>query len=212
MGLFDGLAEVLHPHATKLNDTISLHGANISNKLDRIASAKGDQERGDVGDNWHRVNFKHTFSGEEEQELASPKKNEIYLIQSIVADGIFNKSPAFLILADGAMIASGIKEAVGAENFGGDAVILPGETAVVLARAAGTISLTMTVIRRKLPVVPRVARQFDNPSSDRITPVNTHDPARDIIESRTGQYVEHPPESASEGRTDPGNILDPTSA
>ncbi len=194
MAIFDELGKVLSPHARKLNETIAVQGQLIHNKLSRIESAVSDLGRADFGDKWNRIRINIKPAGEELIEIGVVPLNEVWLIQYIVVDGVQSKNPAFVLEAGSSMIAVIGKEENANIKTAGDAVALPGEKLVILARAAGTISGSVNVIRKLTPDLAARDRAFDSRSEELEQTETTHNPDRDLITSATGQYKEKPAE------------------
>lgn len=198
-GLFASLREAIRPHAENLNGEIALQGARLHSRLARIEGAVSDLARGDIGDNWQRFVVRGKKKAEE-IELGICPLNEIWLIQSIASDGVQEKSPACVLLVNGILLESVIKEGLGFEGISGNAVVLPGESLTFLAREEGNFNLVVTLIRRQIPVVTLQDKTRDIPSSDRHPPRSIHEPERDAILGRV-QYTESPPEvAATEGK------------
>ena|SRR5271165_200912 len=189
MGFIDEVNKQLTPHATKLNTTIASASAFLHSKLDSIEQAIRESASADWNDHWFRISVKRKLKAEP-IELAEVPINEIWAVYSIVTDGIQEKSPAFVVTADGPLIFSVIKEGIGGETPGGDIVILPGESLIIIPREEGNFSFTITVIRRQIPtraITPATGRNVPA-----VEPINVHDPERDIITSKTGIYGELP--------------------
>lgn len=203
MGLIEQLSEALKPHTDKLGQDAAFHMRAVHNKLHAIENAVNDLGRGDIGSKWQRFQIKKKFEGAETFEIGVCPVNEIWLIQALSSDGVQEKSPAYVILANGVLIESVIKEGLGFEGIGGDQVVLPGETLELVTRAAGSINCVITIIRREYPVIKkstdygRDTDRFDR--SDR----STHDVNRDQLMQRLGStYHEAPPETVpGAGRT-----------
>jgi len=199
MGVFDGLAELLAPHAQRLNGTIAASSAHVGTKLDDISESLN---RATALSKWFRIQIAKELPAEK-QEIGQVPMNEVWILQSLVVDGIQNKSPAFVIEADNALIASVIKEGVGSEKF--NVAFLPGEEITITPREKGFIRAGINIIRQPIPAQNKPSQSTNTPSSDRVTPVNTHNPARDIIESQTGIYQDEIPHPEGSGRYDPAS-------
>jgi hypothetical protein len=197
VGLFDSFSEALAPHASKLNDTLAFHSAAIHNKLHAIEVAVSDLGRGDIGNKWQRFSIQKKLESGVEFEIGVCPVNEMWLIQSISSDGVQEKSPPFVILANGILIESIIKEGLGFEGIGGNQVVMPGEKLSIIARETGNVNCVITIIRREYPVQKKLTDMGKD--TDRYSPKAMHDPARDEIESRTGQYTEQQAELAGTG-------------
>lgn len=200
MGLFDGLAEALDPHSKKWQHMFSLHMQGVNNRLEAIERATSDLGRGDIGNHWQRFQIKRKFESGEEFEIGICPANEMWLIQSISSDGVQEKSPPYVLLANGLLIESVIKEGLGFEGVGGNQVVMKGERFSILAREAGSINCVVTIIRRTLPVSEW---QYDNGRANKqVAGKNTHEIDRDAILARTLQYREPAAEvRPSEGRS-----------
>ena len=200
MGFFDGLTEALAPHSEKLRQDMLFHGTAIHGKLHAIERAIFDLGRGDIGNKWQRFSVQRKFAEAEDFEVGTCPVNEMWLIQAISSDGVQEKSPAYVVLANGILLESVVKEGLGFEGVGGNQVVMPGERLSITARASGNLNCVITVIRRQYPTTPTMTDMGRD--ADRYSPRSTHDPARDEITSRTGQFVEQPSELApTEGRT-----------
>lgn len=201
MGIWDGLSEVLGPHVERFNQNMGFHTAAIHNKLHAIENAVFDLGRGDIGNKWQRIVVNRKFLSGEDFEVGTVPINEIWLIQAVSADGVQEKSPAFVILANGILLESIIKEGLGFEGIGGNQVGLPGERISVTARAEGNINCVITFIRRQYPVSP--VNYDTGKGTKRAAMRNTHEVSRDEIAHRLPDtYAEPPPQTiASEGRT-----------
>ena len=194
MGMFDEIGRVLAPHADKLGKTIAVQGQLIHNKLARIELAVSDLGRADFGDKWLRLRINQKAAGEESIEIGVVPQNEVWLIQYVVVDGVTSKNPAFLLEAGNSIIVVVGKEENANIKTSGDAVALPGEKLVILARAAGTISASVNIIRKVAPVITDRDAMFDSREGHKEQTESTHDPDRDLITSATGQYEEKPAE------------------
>ncbi len=199
MAIFAELGKVLAPHADKLNKTIAIQGQLLHNKLSRIEAAVSDLGRADFGDKWIRLRINSKPAGEEQLEIAVVPQNEVWLIQYIVVDGVTSKNPAFIIEAGNSIIAVIGKEEIANLKTAGDAVALPGEKLVIFARAAGTISGSINIIRRVIPTLQARDTAYDVRDSEYEQTESTHNPNRDLIESATGQYEEKPGELNQQG-------------
>lgn len=201
MTLMQSLRDALTPHVNTLVDHGAFHAAAIHNKLSAIEKAVSDLGRGDIGNKWQRIVIKKAFAGAETVELIQCPLNEIMLIQSISSDGVQEKSPAFILEANGILIESIIKEGLGFEGIGGNQVLLPGEVLSVTSRAAGNVNCVITVIRQPIPMNPVSADVGHDVR--RASMRNTHETSRDAIAERMPQtYQEPTPQTiSSEGRT-----------
>jgi hypothetical protein len=188
MGLFDELSKALTPHSKRLNENIGFQGALLHRKLHAIEHAVHDLGRGDIGDHWQRFVIKRKFGANEQVEVMLCPINEIFLIQAISSDGVQEKSPAYVLEANGVLLESVIKEGLGFEGIGGNQVVLPGETLTITARAEGNINCVVTVIRRPYPGI-KITTEFGR-DSDQYSHRNVHETARDVIASKTDIYTE----------------------
>lgn len=201
MGIWDGLSEILGPHIAKMDEHLAFHTAAIHGKLGAIERAVSDLGRGDIGNKWQRIVINRKFAENEEFEVATVPINEIFLIQAISSDGVQEKSPPYVILANGILLESIVKEGLGFEGIGGNQVGLPGERLSVIARAAGSINCVITFIRMPYPTT---GVSFDRgKGTERTSARNTHEISRDAIAERIPQtYAEPAPQTiGSEGRT-----------
>lgn len=201
MSIWTGLKEALDPHVKTATEHTAFHMAALHTKLGAIENAVHDLGRGDIGDKWFRVVIKKTFAAAETVELFQCPLNEMFLIQCISSDGVQEKTPAFVLEANGVLIESIIKEGLGFEGIGGNQVLLPGEVLAVTSRAAGSINCVITGIRRVTPVIPTSADIGKDVRRSAMR--NTHEVSRDAIAERIPQtYQEPSPQTlASEGRT-----------
>lgn len=195
MSVWDQIQQSLAPHADRLNTTIASGAFLLHNRLERIEEAVSDMGRPDVGDRWVRLAFKREFKENEKFELAEIPPNEIWLPQSLVTDGVQNKSPAYIICGDEEtkLYFSVIKEGIGTETTGGDMVFLTGETIFIIPRATGTIGFTMHLIRRRIPVIPKIRQAAAG--DPLLQGRNTHEVQRDLVASANGQWTESPRET-----------------
>lgn len=202
MGIWDGLSEAILPHREKVRQDAALHVTALHNRLYAIENAVHDIGRGDIGDKWQRFQVKRKFAAGEDEEVGTCPMNEIWLIQAISADGVQEKSPAFVIEANEVLIESVIKEGLGFEGISGNQVVMPGEELTITARAEGNINCVITLIRREYPVIKKL-RDMGR-STERYSPKAIHDVNRDEILSRLDQYGprEHAI-SPTEGRAEP---------
>lgn len=198
MGLFDGLAEIIDPHVREARAQIALHAQSLDMRLQGIEKQVSNLGRGNFGDKWQRFVIKRKFTENETYEVGVCPINEIWSIQAIATDGVQEKSPSFIIMANGVLLETVNKEGLGYEGIGGNQVVLPGERLEVLARAEGNINCVITVIRMKDADVP-LPTEYGR-SSEQFSPKATHEIARDEIASRTDQYTEPAPAvAATEG-------------
>lgn len=203
MGFIDEISKMLGGHIQTMDKHLQFHGAALHQRLHSIEHAISDLGRPDFGDKYFRIVVKKKIEAGEigtAIELYTVPINEIFLIQSIAADGVQEKSPAYILNSNGILIESIIKEGLGFEGIGGNQVLLPGETLELVPRAAGSINCVITVVRKVLPSSPM---NFDKGiGTERVSPRTLHDPRRDEILSRTSTYVEQPAEIApTEGHT-----------
>ncbi len=200
MSLFENLSEALKPHTDKLSNDAAFHMAALHAKLGSIERAVFDLQRGDIGNKWQRFQIKRKFAEGENFEVGTCPINEIWLIQAIAADGVQEKSPAFVILSNGVLIESVIKEGLGFEGVGGNQAVFSGEILSITARAEGSINCVITVIRRPLPVPP-IMTDYGK-GTERFSPKAIHNPERDEIQAKLDTVYEsrEPAIAATEGR------------
>jgi hypothetical protein len=208
VAIFDELGRILAPHAEKLNKTIAIQGQLIHSRLAKIEASVSDLGRADFGDKWNRLRLNLKPAGEEQIEIAVVPQNEVWLIQYIVVDGVTSKNPAFIIEAGNSIIAVIGKEEIANLKTAGDAVALPGEKLVVFARAAGTISGSINIIRKLTPVITANSFAQSGRDSEFEQTESTHNPERDLVESATGQYEEKPAELNQQGLIVPSIMND----
>jgi hypothetical protein len=206
MGVFDELAKILSPHAHRLNENIATQGNLIHGRLGGIQNALDDLGRPDFGDKWFRIPVRGKLKAEP-LELNTVPMNEIWAVQAIAVNGKALKTPAFTILASGALVFALETEKNEYDNVSGNIIFMPGETITIVPAAEGEFSATISIIRRQVPDVAKRAQTGH--SGERLAPSNTHDPARDVIESRTGEYAEPAPEVRNTSGRPP--LVDPTS-
>jgi hypothetical protein len=208
--IFDEVVSRLAPHADNLNRNIQIQGALVNSRLDSINKGVSDLGRPDIGSKWQRYDF--ATKGAETVEFSIPlivPDNEIFLVQWLsLAKGeegeiALENQQGNLLLATGAVTKEGKTVSVG-----GNVVFLGNEHVVV--RAEKAVKGTLTLIRRQAPNLAVPAQS--GPSGQMLSPTNTHDVARDVIESRTGQYVEPPGEEMDATGNPPAfaGSLDPT--
>lgn len=211
MGVFDELGRILKPHSDRLNANIATEGGLIHGKLQGIQNAIDDLGRPDFGDHWFRIPLRGKLAAEL-IELGTVPMNEIWAVQAIALNGKVLKTPALTILASGAIVFAAEAEKNEYENISGNIVFLPGERVELLPGAEGVFSGAISLIRRQIPDKPRRVQQGAN--TEHVESTNTHDPQRDVIESRTGTYRELPAEvTHGEGEpplTRPVSEVDPT--
>jgi hypothetical protein len=199
MSIIDQLSAALTPHREAMQEHLAFQGVALHNRLHAIEQAVNDLGRGDIGNKWQRIVTNKTLTSGEDVELGICPINEIWLIQAIASDGVQEKSPPFVVLANKVLIASIIKEGIGFEGIGGNQILLPGERLSVVARETGAVNFTITFIRRPYPGV-KIPTDMGR-SAERFSPRSTHDTGRDEIASRTDRYSEQAPElAATEGR------------
>jgi hypothetical protein len=186
MGVFDELSKILKPHSDRLNENLATQGNLIHDRLSRIESVL--KLTPTSVDYWRRLRINQKMAEGEKIELAVVPNNEIWILESLVTDGVFVKAPAYIIEVNNQLVSSVIAEGVGTEKIGGDVVALPGEVLTLTARKEGTVSFCLHLIRRRLPATEKKAQM--GPSGHHLASSNTHDPQRDVIESRTGEYAE----------------------
>lgn len=195
MGLFDELTRATAPHVEKLNETFNFHGFLLHNRLQAIEERLSTLGRPDIGDFYFRRTIIGKFKGE--NELFTVKNNEFLPIQFITVNGLTLKSPAFTITANNTMILAVAKEGVGQETIGGDIVLLPGEVIELVMSAEGEVEITLGMIR--VPIVKQDKPMQYGRSEELLAGRNTHDPNRDVIASKTGEWTETPAETVDSG-------------
>src|SRR5215472_18087280 len=136
MGFIAELGKVITPHAKRLNENIAYQGAMLHNRLANIERALGNVERL-VPDKWYRVRFNQAVTENEQYLLASVPISELWVWESLITDGEHMESPGYIITSGGSLLSSVMKEGNGSENYGGDAVSLPGEDLILHAREDG---------------------------------------------------------------------------
>ena len=204
MGIFDDMSKVLNPHAEKLNNTIHLQGALLHTRLGSIEKALSDLGRPDSGDLWTDLGINAKLSAKEPRELTTVQMNETLLVQAIAAFCPNIKTVKSIFIRANGRLRARINvepEATGLLTPGGDIAFLPGELITAEFQGEGEAELTVTCIRRGLQVRPTSANTGVSGELD--ASMNTHDPARDIIASRTGGYSELPPEVRDTGGSPP---------
>src|SRR5215472_2528645 len=189
MSLAETLRDGLQPHANTLNSNLTLHGQNILGRLSENHDRIGDLGRPDTGDQYIRLAKTFTVPAGT-YELGTVPAGEVWLVQSLVTNGIVHASPHFVLRSGGYLIASVIKEGIGTETQGGDIVCLQGEQVVFQCEAEGSFEFVLTVLRRKFPRLPRVPR---NVKSEQLTKSNTHEPGRDVITEPSGPLLPSAP-------------------
>lgn len=200
MGFLDELSRVTGPFVDKVNDTLNYHGFLLHSRLERIEAGIGTLGRPDVGDLWAKVPINKKFPAGE-SELFSADLNEIIPIQFITINGLALKTPAFKIVAGGAMVLAFAKEGVGQETIGGDIVILPGERVSIIMAEEGTVEATLGITRVQIAKHNK-AMQYGL-SEELLAANNTHDPNRDVIMSPNGEWAPEPPETIDSGGRPP---------
>jgi len=209
MGLLDELDKVLKPHSHRLNENLATQGNLIHGRLEGIQNAVDDLGRPDFGDHWFRIPLRGKLAAEP-IELGTVPMNEVWAVQAIAINGQVLKTPAFTLQGSGAIVFAAEKEKNEYQNISGNIVFMPGERVELIPAAEGVFAATISIIRRQIPDIPRRAQMGH--SAERIEATNTHEPSRDVIESRTGQYVEPAPETHSEVGEPPLAVpsVDPT--
>lgn len=202
MGLWDEVSKALTPHANSLNETLHLQGALLHTRLGAIEQHLSDLARPDVGDLWADLGSNKALEALTPVEIGVVQMNEILAVQSIAATGAATVKRVNVRANRRLRASLPISEtAPGLTTPGGDLVFLPGEIITVEGEGAGQVEITVTCIRRGLPVRPAPANT--GVSGEFLAPSNTHDLARDLIASRTGQYVEIPGEVIDTGGNPP---------
>jgi hypothetical protein len=192
MSVIDSLQEAFSPHASRLNQTIANAAVIIDKRLKIIERAL---VREDIYEHWQRFIIKRKFSSGEEFIVAEAPMNEMFAIQAISSDGVQEKSPAYVILANGILIESVIKEGLGFEGVSGSQVVLPGETLSIVARAEGNINCVFTVIRKPYTYQPLPRHAANNVPL--LQGSNTHEPERDLIATAQDRWQESPRETGT---------------
>jgi hypothetical protein len=202
MGLFEDMSKALNPHAEKLNNTIHLQGALLHTRLGGIEKALSDMARPDIGDLWADLGMNGVLAAKTPKEIGVVQLNEVLMVQAFAAIGAAAVKRVIL-RANGRLRASlpVLEASPGLVTPGGDIVFLAGEIITIEAEAEGQVEVTVTCVRRGLQVRPVAANT--GVSGERDASMNTHDPARDIIASRTGGYSELPPEVRDTGGSPP---------
>lgn len=195
MGLLDELKGIVAPASHRLNENIATQGNLIHGKLQGIQNALSDLARPDFGDHWFRIPLRGKLAAEA-IELGTVPMNEIWAVQAIAIRGLTLKTPAFTLQASGAVVFAAEKEKNEYVNVSGNIVFLSGERIELVPGAEGEFAGTISIIRMQIPDKPRRAQTGH--SAERLESTNTHDPARDVIESRTGIYTEPGPETVDE--------------
>lgn len=210
MGILDELSKAIGPHSSRLNENIATQGNLIHGKLAGIQNSLDDLNRPDFGDKWFRIPLRGKLPAEP-IELGTVPMNEVWAVQAIAINGKAAKTPAFTISASGAIVFAAELEKNEYQNVSGNIVFMPGERIELTPSAEGVFSATISIIRVEIPEIPRRAQT--GRSAERIEALNTHDPARDVIESRTGIYTEPGPETHDEVGEPPLTgppVVDPT--
>lgn len=194
MGFIADLTDGLAPHVDKLNSNLALHGTLIHGRLRGIQDAVDDLNRPDFGDKWIRFAINKKVPSKEPIQIGTVPMNEAWEFQAITLNGIQRTSPHFLLLANGIMVGSYVKEGIGTETIGGDQVLSPGEELTIENQEAeGIVQATLMFTRIQIPTVPRPTT--GESGIDGLMPRNTHEPNRDIIPGREpGTYIENPSE------------------
>lgn len=210
MNIFDEIVSKLTPHAERLNTNIGIQGQLINTRLDRIHQGISSLGRPDIADKWQR--FDYLTKGAETVEFLIPlivPDNEVFLCQwfttakAEAGEVALENQQGNLLLSTGASTTQG-----SSVSIGGNIVLLGNEH--ITLRSEHAVKGTLTVIRRQAPNIASPAQT--GPSGQMLSPVNTHDTARDVIESRTGIYVE-PPGEVMDATGDPPAFVgspDPT--
>lgn len=207
--MWDDVGKVLAPHSERLNQTLNLQGALLHQRLASIEAHVSDLARPDVGDTWRDLGFNGLTGGVfQPKDLEQVPMNEIWMVQAAsvlgaaaVAKVVVRANKKLRIVMP---VSATLPTTFGA---GGNVVFLPGEVITVEGEAEGQAEISITVIRRKLPVTKMPAQM--GKSGDVLGSQNTHDPARDVITSRTGGYTEVAPEVQNQDGLP--SLIDPTS-
>lgn len=181
MGLLDGFSEQLQPHTNQLAEVLGTHGWAIRDALNKLVEAS-DLGRPDLKDIYQRFTAIGEYNGGTKNTLGEVKPGEIWLIQSLVSNGVVNASPHYTIRSGGYLVASVIKEGIGSETQGGDIVCLPGEILTWEPETTGKYEFVLTVIRRKDRRPPIGANL--GPREEELGMRNTHEPGRDEIPAK----------------------------
>lgn len=212
MSLLDDFVSKMTPHITRLNANIAIQGSAIRGHLERIEQHASDLGRGDIGDIYFRRRFTQALTANERALVNRVPLNEIWLLQSMCANGQVLKSPAFMVDASRIPVIYIVKEGGGYEGIGGNAVFLPGdEIGITTQETVGenNLDVTFTFIRRIIPPQDKVQANL-GPNAERVGGKPSHDPNRDEIAAEVGPWQESPPEIRdTEGSQD--IVVDPTS-
>jgi hypothetical protein len=202
MGIFEDMSKALSPHADRLNGTIHLQGALLHTRLGGIERALSDLGRPDVGDLWVDLGVNATVAALAPKELITIQMNEALQVQSIVAQFPGSKEQQVINIRANRRLRAALQGEKTASFFpGGNISFLPGEAITIESLNEAAIEVTITCIRRGLQVRPAPANT--GVSGERDASLNTHDPARDIIQSRTGEYQELASEVRDTGGSPP---------
>lgn len=189
MGIWDEISKAVEPHSARLNDTLHLQGALLHTRLGAIEQHLSDLARPDVGDLWADLGVNKAVLAGTPVEIGVVQMNEILAVQAIAVTG--NATVKRVNVRANSRLRASVPVSETAPGFlspGGDLVFLPGEIITIEGEGAGQLEATVTCIRRGLPVRPAPANT--GVSGEFLAPSNTHDLARDLILSRTGQYSE----------------------
>lgn len=125
---------------------------------------------------WHRICIKGELEGT--RELGVVPVNQKWSLQSVVTNGVVNKSPAFTVLINEYILVAVDKEGVGQETFDGNMAALPGETIFLVLSGKGKYEITLTFIREKRGnATPRYVRSGRSMPPD-VSRESTDEPAR----------------------------------
>lgn len=208
MGLIEQLSQALEPHSKRLNDTLHLQGALLHQRLAGIERNVSDLGRPDVGDKWYRIVIKGKLQPGR-LELGEVPMNEEWMLQSIVTDGITQKTPNFIVEANNALIFASPAEFNDSRNFGGNVAFLPGEVIYITPRIEGLFYVTINLTRRRMPIASKETQL--GYGADKTQAINTHDPARDVIRQRLAHVYQEIPGVPPQATSDEILIVDPTS-
>lgn len=201
MSLADTIREAFDPLFHRSSAQLRLHAVAIANRIQDVEKAISDLGRPDIHDHWQRFQIKKKFEGAETVELGNCPMNEIWSIQCYASQGAVEKSAAIKLEAEGVVIGVIPKEIDEYQNVGGNQAILPGERLFMNVAGAGSVNFSLTIVRQQLPTKAAVTDL--GRATEQYSPDNTHEISRDVIASRTGQWVEPAPELANtEGRSD----------
>lgn len=200
MGVIEDLGNTLTPHVEKVNTTLNIHGWLLQERLQRLEDRISDLGRPSTGDFYFRRTIQGKFI-EGTTELFTTDVNEFLAVQFVTINGLTLKTPAFKINAGGVMILAYAKEGIGTETPGGDVMILPGEKVDIVMSAEGSVEGTLGMTRF-FKCKQENAMDYGL-SEELLSASNTHDPARDVIMSKNGEWTPTPGEVVDSGGRPP---------